>query len=273
MNKLSNPQLSRSLAAHLSAVACALLCASAQAAPYLTSNGNDPTSQGATAVFSTGFPVIQTSSGNDGENYWRLHSGPYPGDSGGAHYTFSMVPSDTTDPSGWTFTYRAKILNADRNFEAYFAVVAADGNAWLGTLVGGPDVGAPAIRYYQAGDEGPFPSAAHDWPGTTGIDTTAYHTYQIIYNPLTATGSWYIDGVFSFSQANGNQVFAGGVAPTRIEWGDGQGTGSASGTEEQWSLVSFDIGQHVVPEPSSLALLCLGGLALVISRKRSRPGC
>ncbi len=229
----------------LGSIAFGFLPATAHAAaPYQTSGQTDPTTTGASAVFSTGAPVVTTSSGNDGEGYWRLHSGPFPGDSGGAHYTYSMVAADTSDASGWTFTYRAKIINADRNFEAYFAVVDHNGNAWIGTLLGGPNVGAPAIRYYQAGDEGAFPAVAHDWPGSAGIDTTAYHTYQIVYDPGSSLGKFYIDGVFSFSQASGNQVFPGGVVPTRIEWGDGQGTGAATGTEEQWSNVKFELGQH-----------------------------
>src|SRR5206468_2311309 len=110
---------------------------------------------------------------------------------------------------------------------------------------------------------------AHDLPGTSD-PSLAYHTYQIIYDPASTSASFYIDGAFSLSQAAANTVFAGGVGASRIEFGDGQGTGAATGTETRYALAQFEIGQHVIPEPSSIALLGLGGLSLALSRRRNR---
>src|SRR5258706_7157486 len=93
--------------------ALSLLGHSGQAATvFITSGQNNPTAAGAVAVFSAGAPVVTTSSGNDGEDFWRLHSGPYPGDSGVAHYTYFMTAANTTEPSRCTLTDRARITHA-----------------------------------------------------------------------------------------------------------------------------------------------------------------
>src|SRR5262245_3615041 len=135
MNRMT-PVITLTLAATITL--SLVLCASSQAAaPYVTSGGADPTTQGAVLhsemlnpspppVFIPATPpTVILSSGNDGEAYWRIKSGPYPGDSGGTYYQYFMETADTTHASGWTFTYRAKIIDADRSFEAYFAVVDA----------------------------------------------------------------------------------------------------------------------------------------------------
>jgi len=256
---------------YLGAMTCGFLCASVQAAVVTTSGSSNPTAGGFTEVFSTGSPTITTGPGTDSEAYWQLKTGPFPGDSGGGHYVYNLAGADISDPSGWTFTYRVKPVDADRNFESYAAVVANGGNAWILSLVGGPDASGPGVgmHYYQAGQEGSFPSVASDLPGSTD-PSLAYHTYQIIYDPGSNSASFYIDGAFSVSQAASNTIFAGGVGASRLEFGDGQGTGAATGTETRYALVQFETGQHIVPEPSTIAILCLGGFSLIGSSLRRR---
>ena len=176
-----------------------------------------------------------------------------------------------TDPSGWTLTYRAKVINADRNFESYWALVGNGGFAWIITLVGGPTAGPTptGMRYFTLADSGGFPTTAAVLPGSTD-PSLAYHTYQMVYDPGAASVSFYIDGVFSTSQTGPGTVFGGGIGASRIEFGDGQGTGAPGGTETRFSLVQFEIGQHVVPEPSTMALLGLGGLGLALWRRNRK---
>src|SRR5207249_4676432 len=85
------------------------------------------------------------------------------------------------------------------------------------------------------GSPGAFPC----FSSVSSLDPTlAYHTYQMIYNPANPlTVDFYIDGTrYATEGSYGNNGQA------RLEWGRGQGTGGISETE--WSLVSFELGQH-----------------------------
>src|SRR5204863_2383621 len=136
-----NPQHKHFFAVLAGVIALGFLCASAQAQVIISTSGSsNPTSAGYFENFNfNGDPgSITRGPGTDTENYWYLHTGPFPGDSGGGHYQYNMNPGDDTNPLGWTFTYRAKAVNANQNFESYFAVLHNGGFAHIGTLLGGP---------------------------------------------------------------------------------------------------------------------------------------
>jgi hypothetical protein len=186
-------------------------------------------------------PQPVTSSGFDTENYWRIHQDALAGDFGRSLYRKNLGAGDTSDASGWTLTYRAKLGRAlNAQFNSYFAVVDDTGHGHVIDLVGGSGEPNPHVGYDKASDT--FPA----FSTLASLDPTlAYHTYQMIFNPAGggSTG-YYIDGVLygTLALAGLPSGIAGGP---RLEWGRGQGTGGISETE--WSLVSFEFGQHPVP--------------------------
>src|SRR5262245_52278215 len=105
-----------------SAIIPSLLCASAQAVVYQSVGSANPTAFGAT-LQAAGSPAPVTSSGNDGEDYWRLHQDALAGDFGSSYYRGVLQSGDTSDSTGWTLTYRAKLGRAATGFTSYFAVV------------------------------------------------------------------------------------------------------------------------------------------------------
>src|SRR2546426_586726 len=93
---------------YLAAIACGFLCASVQAVTYSSVGSANPTAFGAVLGFeATQSPLPMTSSGNDGEAYWRIHQEALAGDFGRANYVKSLAAGDTSDSGGWTLTYRA----------------------------------------------------------------------------------------------------------------------------------------------------------------------
>ncbi len=66
-----------------------------------------------------------------------------------------------------------------------------------------------------------------------------------------------MDGAQIGSQPSSQAPPGFGIA--RAYFGDNNGLGES---ESRWSLVSFEVGQHIVPEPASLLLIGLAGLLL-----------
>jgi hypothetical protein len=77
-----------------------------------------------------------------------------------------------------------------------------------------------------------------------------YHNYELVYNAASTRASLRVDGVERVTDITG----ATGYTPWLVGWGAVQGTAS----QANWSLVEFG----GVPEPSSFALFCFGGLVL-----------
>src|SRR6476620_7457987 len=79
----------------LGAIACGFWSASVQAGVIVSTSGSsDPTAAGFQTVFSAGPPTVTAGPGTDTEAYWSLHTGPFPGDSGGGHYAYFFSPAD-----------------------------------------------------------------------------------------------------------------------------------------------------------------------------------
>lgn len=93
--------------------------------------------------------------------------------------------------------------------------------------------------------------------------TEAYHYYQMIYDPAADRVHVYVDGLPA------GDLLRSQLASTSSNLWTGFGANSSRDTSSaNWNYVAYEVGQHVVPEPSVLLLLALGGMALL--RRRSR---
>jgi hypothetical protein len=210
-----------------------------------TAGGSDPADAG---FAFTGSGTYSTGSGNDSEAYWYTQS------TRAAYYLYTGTPGDFQSTDGWTATYRTKVVpaNASNYTDNFFC--ARDGAYRFDIAVtGGFDaVEAGLYLYLKTGVT-----------KISDVDTTQWHTYQIAYDPDTASASYYVDGDLVGTYAK-TSMYTTTLAELR--WGDQNSTTTAA-YENRYSIVSLETGQNIVPEPASLALLALGGI-LVRSGKK-----
>ena len=86
------------------------------------------------------------------------------------------------------------------------------------------------------------------------MDTTdAYHIYQLVSKPECQDRvQLYVDGI---------EYNAFNYQGTPMEFGFGSGRVPDRG-EANWSLVTFETGVHIVPEPTTLAVLAVSTVFL-----------
>ena len=112
--------------------------------------------------------------------------------------------------------------------------------------------------------------ATHTQVSDTIDPTAAYHTYQIVFDPKLAgtaddLATYYVDGYVVATQ---NRAQAKNYSYLYVDFAD---TGGGVASDSRWSLARFELGQHPVPEPSTLCLSGSGGLALgLLSWRRRR---
>ena len=91
---------------------------------------------------------------------------------------------------------------------------------------------------------------------TVAVDTTAFHDYRMLTRP-DGTAQLFIDGVLRDTKT-GNASTTNALA-----FGDVTSTGENADFE----LTRFQLTQSDVPEPASIALLGIGGLAVTRRRR------
>lgn len=103
----------------------------------------------------------------------------------------------------------------------------------------------------------------HNLSYTLNGGGSGYHNYQLRYDAVASLASLWIDGTERLSGLSGSP------SPTSpfFRWGGGQR--SAGAVSANWNEASLS----AIPEPSSLLLLSLGGLALAAARARMRAKC
>lgn len=188
-----------------------------------------------------------------------------------ANYQYFPSPGDFADPSGWTFTARVRVVShPDHEILGAMFLVSDGSDVWAVDLIGGdPESGHDGLWYVNK-DLSAAP------PHTTqmlSMDTTsAYHWYQLIYNPAENDRvGVYVDGekVGKILRSEASPVSSTPGFEYRVKFG---APNSAGMGVSNWNYVAFVTGQHVVPEPSTYAALISMALAglLIWRKKRSR---
>lgn len=223
---------------------------------------NDLTAQ---ADDSTNFPTITGTGGQaggyatfDGQNYFnRSQYSPVSGD---ADRTFSMFVRTTADNSG-----------SAGSTTTFFG-------GW------GNDSTGARVRFdlgLQAGSNnqlrGEYNSGAGTSNTTTAINTGAWRHLAITWNGATNTATFYLDGAVYGTES---ETFDLATAAPGVEDGFVLGTDTRDNRfftgdmddvrvyDEVLDATAILALSNVVPEPSSTALLGLGGLALMLRRRK-----
>ena len=96
---------------------------------------------------------------------------------------------------------------------------------------------------------------------TYAVDTSVEHIYQIVYSGGTQKA--YVDGNFAFD------LFIGEWAGLDNFQGYFVGTvSSAAGSRSSWRLWQIEDGINIIPEPTTMAVLALGGLVSLLRKRR-----
>jgi hypothetical protein len=91
---------------------------------------------------------------------------------------------------------------------------------------------------------------------------STYNTYQLLYDAASDTADLYINGAEQLENIAGGTYSEFPLSPSLGFGGGNQGPTS----QANWNMVSLEI----VPEPSAISLLFLGGGFLIYVRKRSK---
>lgn len=172
------------------------------------------------------------SAGVDSEKYWRIQR-----DAGAAgRYLHSLNESHLDDSSGWTMTARVKVNIADWINDCELAVM--DGTSYWSLNLAADTEGYMGAYTLNS-------SYGVDSALSTLDPSLDYHTYQIIFDPLSDAVTYYIDGEAIGGQA---RTDVGGCWDImRAQFGD---TNGLNASDSQWSYVSFEIGQNIwKPDP------------------------
>ena len=276
----------RGMIAATAAVVCAGLALPVSATVIITQQGPaDPTSQGfglwpfnggiaAAAVpddSGTAAWQIANTGSSDEQAYYEQLGGTGPFAAGGSGLT--AAEASAINSQGFTLTLDARVVNgptystsggdllsvdatlAGFNGARYDISLGSDGHGntlvILPTLInfnGGTSVSAT-----------PFGGAPLIIPGT------AYHLYQLVFDPATQLASPYVDGVQSVTGYAGSGVTGGATANNY-----GLGFGVNNDATGNFALVQLSSGMSPTPLPGSAWMLCAGVAALALALRR-RP--
>jgi len=212
----------------------------------------DPATEGWVAPVS-GCVVVGPVYNDRGLDAWSVNDTSTVSGSGTAVYRF--VPSAAVISAvlsgGWKLSAQLRVVNAPENPDRASFVDFIDGATRWRMDFGADTSGDPIVLLQDGVDENGNDTGT---PFTLVGGGNGYHLYQLIYDPASATVDLFVDGSERVSN------FAGmTTAITRIAFGAGQ--------EAQTGNVNFNLVQ-LIPEPATLSLLALGGLAMMRRRRK-----
>lgn len=245
-----------------SALGCAI-CLAVVCVIILFCSGTDAQAEvvavydGTDSPTASGWNLWAGSGANEGTSYastspsgldaWRIE-GEHPG----VHW-FQYPLSTNQLSGGWTASARVGGVSNPRSpttpsLSCGLCVEVPDDIVWAIDIC---DDGV-----YGLGSDGTFSDLIVD------IDTSGDHLYQIVYNPAesTSSASLVIDGSLITSMLTPKTDNTTGHGPA-VLFGDLSISGAGSA---DWSFVEVNT---TVPEPATLGLLALGGLAMLHRRK------
>jgi hypothetical protein len=193
-----------------------------------TNDGADPESAGFTFYANGTFDKGYGSEG--GEAYWFVQS------TRAIYYLYTGAASDFQDQQGWTATFRTRSLPENPVAITDNFLCARDGAYRFDMSVCGgyPD--------YDAGVYALVSGSGYVRIDEPAVDVTQYHTYQAVYDPVSNTASYYIDGDLMASYPR-TSLYTTTLAELR--WGDQ--TSSTTGMHEnRYADVRFETGQNPV---------------------------
>ena len=164
-----------------------------------------------------------------------------------ASYALVVTSEQATSflTSGWKLSVRVRVVEAPDTLDSAVASWMQLGSRqWL------MDFGSE-----DNGDQTVLAGSTSSTYSSVGAGNV-YHLYEMIYDPVDQSADIFVDGVERISGYTGVESQPGNI----IGWGSGSSYGIGSGN---WNMVAVEI----VPEPATLSMLALGGLALVRRRK------
>jgi hypothetical protein len=223
----------------------AATCFTAQAQGTLLGQhfgANDPTTEGFAVASTYGTPQLGPVTNDFGVNSWSMRIS-----ASGINYT-RPLPTYLW-ALDWTLSVTLRIV-ADSIASLSFSTSVDTGQNYFLTQFGSDPNGNPSVRV-----TGSSLSPLMILPDAS----SGYHNYQLRYSAAAGSASLWVDGV----NVLGNIMGGAGFSPT-LRFGGGYQ--NPADIQANWNLVSLEI----VPEPSSLAVLILGGglVATHLFRKR-----
>jgi hypothetical protein len=160
---------------------------------------------------------------------------------------------------GWSLKTTIRIPNASETDAGAPLVLYRDGSISWGMFFGSDADGDPTVFLHDGG--GAHPNFTGPRFTLQGAGST-YHTYELVYDPSAGSADLFFDGVERLSGFVGYAL-----AASSVSFGSGSSADTGQGNFNQ---VQFEVNTNAVPEPSSIALLGMGGLMLCGFSRRQR---
>lgn len=211
-------------------IALAMTCVQAEVI-IESVGGQDPETVGFT--FSP-LGTTNTGSGFDTEDHWYVNS------TRRASYQIYLDPNDFQHPDGWTSTWRVKVLpdNWLNHTDSFFNTRDAS-TRWDWAIVPGSETVEAGVYILKSTTSWTRVDDLLSFP----VDVSQYHTYQMIYDPVSDTASFYIDGCLATTLTRSEMYTPSDTIQNELRWGDQQKDTVPDLFEQRYALVRFETGQ------------------------------
>lgn len=179
-------------------------------------------------------------------------------DTTGSQHAKSLTGTAATD--GGTDTWQS-VVNGEFTIEATIKINDAPNGfrLWLGSQGERVFVDLYNDKLVTTNNTGGLKNVAMT------LNDGAFHTFRAAYDTDNKVHVW-VDGI-AVSDPNGG-VFNSGTNDNRLILGDSTSGTDFDSYDVEIASIAFDGTPYAIPEPSSAGLLCLGGLALILRRRK-----